>query len=186
MVLELAESGADFRFYQIPGTTPGTQQTMPVLTTATALKAASAIGTFLNSEKGRKILEGIRVIWANTPQAEQQRLGETIAKLQSDMEFEWSRAGNRGSLFQPGNPVAAVFIENWGSGAIPKYQQLLQQARDLGGRRVWARHIVAMQQIMQQNAAANPITATATRLSYNPLIWVVGAGALFYFINRRK
>jgi len=186
MVLELAESGADFRFYQIPGTTPATQQTMPVVTTAAALKAASIVGTFLKSEKAQKIIQGIRVIWANTPQAEQQRLGETIAKLQSDMQFEWSKAGNLGSLFQPGNPVAAVFIETWGAGAIPKYQQLLQEARDAGGRRVWARHILAMQQILQQNAASNPITSTATRLSYNPLIWVLGAGALFYFVNRKR
>jgi hypothetical protein len=186
MVLELAE-GDNFRFYQVPGTGPGTTQNMPVLTTATTIMTASrVVGTFLKSEKGQKILQAVDFIWRNTPMAEQQRLGETIAKLRQDMTYGWNSTGGVGSPFVPGNPAAAIFVENWGAGAIPKYQQLLDQATDQGGRRVWARHIKAMQSILQENSFANPVTSTATRLAFNPLLWVVGAGALFYFINRKK
>ena len=118
--------------------------------------------------------------------AEQQRLGETIAKLRQDMTYGYNSTGGVGSPFIAGSPTAAVFIENWGAGAIPKYQALLDQATDQGGRRVWARHIKAMQQILQENAQANPITSTATRAAFNPVFLVVAAGALFYFINRKK
>lgn len=187
MVLELAEGGSDFRFYNVQGTSPGTTQNMPVVATATTLlTAGKAVSAFLASPKGQKILQAVNVIWANTPQAEQMRLGETIAKLRQDMTSGWNSTGGVGSPFMIGNPAAAVFIENWGAGAIPKYQAFLEQATDAGGRRVWARHIKAMQQILQENAVANPITSTATRAAFNPLLWIVGAGALFYFINRRK
>lgn len=185
MVLELAE-GNDFRFYQVPSTSPGTQSNMPVTGTI-ALTASRIVGNFLKSEKGQKILQGVDFIWRNTPLAEQQRLGETIAKLRLDMTDGWVRTGGVGSPFVSNNPAAAVFIENWGAGAIPKYQAFLDQATDAGGRRVWARHIKAMQTILQENSFVNPITSTATRAAFsNPFLLVVAAGALFYFINRKK
>jgi hypothetical protein len=44
-----------------------------------------------------------------------------------------------------------------------------------------------MQTILQENSFVNPITSTATRAAFsNPLLLVVAAGALFYFINRKK
>ena len=183
MVLELAEGGDNFRFYQVPGTSPGTRTNMPVGTTLTAL---AGVGSFLKSPTGQRILQGVNFIWANTPAGEQQRLGETIAKLRQDMTEGWNRTGGVGSPFMIGNPAAAVFIENWGAGAIPKYQAFLDQARDAGGQRVWARHIKAMQTILQENSLANPISSTAARAAFNPLFLVVAAGALFYFVNRKR
>lgn len=187
MVLELAENGSEsFRFYQVPGTSPGNQNMPVVATASTILTASKVVGSFLSSERGQKILRGVDFIWRNTPMAEQQRLGETIAKLRLDMTDGWNRTGGTGSPFMVGNPAAAIFIENWGAGAIPKYQALLDQATDAGGRRVWARHIKAMQTILQENSFANPITSTATRAAFNPVFLVVAAGALFYFFNRKK
>ena len=187
MVLELAEGkSSDFRFYNVQSTSPGTQN-MPVAATASTLfTAGKAVSAFLSSDKGQKILRGVDAIWRNTPAGEQARLGETIAKLKSDMTNGWASVGGSGSPFMIGNPASAVFIENWGAGAIPKYQAMLDQATDAGGRRVWARHIKAMQQILQENSFANPITSQATRAAFNPLFWLLGAGALFYFINRKK